>query len=557
MSSAAPTQLRSKAFRDGGMIRMLDFAVRGLPSHYMLGEQRLDRDLAIKVYWPELQLLDALGIQSRWFWSGSVGAALVSLALWPDSLDLWRQLALHRIRRDERGADAPCFLMELIYRHQDDERLTRSPAFQLHVFQQSLAVAQACADQGDYTLQFQHLPPMPDIVELLDEVRQVKGQRHTMMGFRPTRILRKWWVEPETPQVIHSASLKEARALADSAASIRGRKLSAKALDGAENWIAAHNPPNELSHPAALAAALVTVAEDAACWPLWAASLSNHGLRQPSDQGRPLKDTATRMQDAIVVANRQKEPVHSAVLLFNRLCTTIKRWHTTGERLLTNLPRGAVNRDPELVKAWSRLSVPLTPELRFDSQPQRASPASEFQDGELPLGDDANLGCQTGNRKPGSRVARRLKTGLKGEKWLMANYKELFPQYEDGTLRNCRRKCEGYDFALVRGRERLFIEVKAVQGESGSIHLEDLQWKKAHQEGSRYYLVVVFDISGDNSAPLVIQDPASVLDPKRKVAIKRSVNWLVDASQLSRLIAQQGGSVNDAELKVLGSDSPT
>ena len=547
MSNPNVDRFQSKAFRDGGMIRMLSYAVRGLPSNFLPGEQRIDREWAIEVYEPELEKLDALGIQSRWFWSGSVGAALVSLALWPDSLELWRRLAEHEIRRDERGADAPCHLLELIFRHQDVETITRSPTFQIHLFQQSLAVAQACAHHSDYGRMFKQLPPLPDIVELLDQVRRLKGLRHTMTGFRPARVLRRFWVEPERPQVIHSATLSDARALADAAVAISGRNLSTTTLDGIQNRLAGHDTPNELSHPAALAAALVTTAEDAACWPLWTTALSGKGFRQPRGKGRPLKDTATRMQDAIIDANRQKEPARAAVHLFQRLCITIKCWHAQGERLLSNLPPKG-QRDLALEKAWQRLDVPLAPELKLDSRPQELLSAAQVSDTEEQTGSDGKPCNRRGKRKRAQGSAgKRLETGRLGEEWVMAHYEDFFPEFAGSRLRDCRDVCKGYDFTLRKGKKRVFIEVKALKGPTGAIQLGDTQWKKAHKEGGRYYLVVVFGVRSDDPFPLVLADPASVLEPERRVVITRQTKWIVDEPQLRALLERHENAAKPTE----------
>lgn len=535
MSKPDPEKLTSRALRTGAVLRLLDFAVRGIPTHYMPGEQRIDRSWAIEVYWPELQQLDGLGITPGWFSSGIAGAALVSLALWPDSLELWQRFANQHIRHDELGPDAACLIAEMVFRHQEAENLTRLPEFQFFLFQQSLAVAQACTHQNDYSRQMKRIPPVPDIIKMLDRIRRMKGQRHMMAGFRPTRTLREWWVTPKQPEIIHTATVEQARKLAEAAAKTRSWFLQPADLDSSATKLQEHASPTEFRHPAALAAAMITLAENPSCWPLWERALSGQSVRQPVAGAGSLKDTATRMQDSIILANRSKTPVHASVRLFNRLLNAVQWWHTHGDLMLQNLPR-AKKRDPELENAWKPLKMPMTPEYRFESQIKHSSadtPSSRGMD--WWARNEELAAMRPGRRKrPRKSARKRLQTGRAAEKWFMANYQDLAPEFSGLELHDCREVLEGYDFALGSGVNRLFVEVKGVLDSSGPITLGDRQWREAHRKGRKYYLVVVFNIAEDSPTSVVIHDPASTLDPECRESIVKVTHWVVESDQLNQ-----------------------
>ena len=154
MSEVSDEHYQSKALRDGGMVRLMDFAVRGIPRRFLPGEQYVDVDWARALYASELAQLDELNIHTRWFPSAIVGAALISLIVWPQTIELWRRLARREVSRDGTGADLPCLLYERIERHLNDERLTRRFDFHMHLFQTALAVAHAWAyhDREQHTL---------------------------------------------------------------------------------------------------------------------------------------------------------------------------------------------------------------------------------------------------------------------------------------------------------------------------------------------------------------------------------------------------------------------
>ena len=70
-----------------------------------------------------------------------------------------------------------------------------------------------------------------------------------------------------------------------------------------------------------------------------------------------------------------------------------------------------------------------------------------------------------------------------------------------------------------------FIEVKGFRGEGGSITMTAHEWKKAEQEGDRYYLYIVTGLQ-ENSTPQlsVIQNPVKYLSPDPPIEKKVS-DW--------------------------------
>ena len=366
-------EFKAKALRDGGLKNLLNFAVRGLPASYIAGEQRVDIVWAAQVYETELRQLDELALEPRWFWSGMLGAALLSLALWPGTIELWRRLANQVVNRDGGEADGACLLLELVCRHQNDVRVTRSPGFQLYIFQRAMAIVAACVHHGDFDWRFSGVPPAADLVALLEKVRKKKGQRHTKAGFRPAMVLNRFWVEPEDPRIIHEADLSKAYDLAcylaDSEVDFKADPPTESALAGARDWLESLNIPNELAHPCALIAAILTIARYDNCWPVWEQALSGLGNRRPGERRQPLRDTATRIQDSIIDANRAKDPIEAGAQLILRSDMTIRRWRREGERFLPGLPKA--RKGDVVLKAILELSsIKFEPQLIFDPKPR-------------------------------------------------------------------------------------------------------------------------------------------------------------------------------------------
>jgi hypothetical protein len=384
----------SKAFRAGNFKRMLDFAVRGLPRHVLRGEQYVDCEWALRIYEPEIRQLDEFNIHPKWFSSGVLGAALISLALYPETLDLWRRLARNEVFRDERGSDAPGFLRELIERHQNDRRLTRNQFYQLFLFQATLAMAKAWVHHEDPDHHSLQLPPTPDAAEMIAAVRRLKGARHSMTGFRPPEITRDRWVVLDKPQVIHEPDLRKVLILAKRASSLEGSPLADEALNDALEWLIKPHPPVELAHPAALAAAVVSIAWAPDSQGLWDRVFAFIGRRKPNEGRKPYADLSACMLDCITLANRSNNPHRAATALYYCGQVLVDLWLEQPDQFRMALPRAPKERP--LDELWADLDVNFTPRIIFESNQPALAPPPE----------PAGFGGQEGGGKGSTR--RRL-----------------------------------------------------------------------------------------------------------------------------------------------------
>ena len=360
----AEVQYQSKAFQSGGMVRLMDFAVRGLPRSFMPDQRPVDVDWAKTVFGPELLLLDSLDLHMRWFWSGTIGAALISLALWPQTIELWRRLAELTVYRDETGPDGPCLLFELIERHQLDPRLTRRPDFQLYVFQSAMAVAEAWAFGDPTSLRLASLPPVPDVPGLIERVRKHKGAAQRGDGFLARGVLSAHWYLQSAPKFTHDDAVDKAVALAMEAAALEENLLSPARLRHGVGWLRDQQLEPALCHPAALAAALVTIALDESTRDLWQAALAGQGRRHPHPGHKPLVDAAMRINDCITAANRSAWPQEDAPRLYHRCLQCVKGWQADPDRLWMGLPR-ITEATLTAYPLWKHSGVAFAPRLRF------------------------------------------------------------------------------------------------------------------------------------------------------------------------------------------------
>ncbi|TVQ30423.1 MAG: hypothetical protein EA370_13715 [Wenzhouxiangella sp.] len=360
----ADLRYQSKALRDGGMVRLMDIAIRGMPRAFLPGPPRVDVEWAKGLYDPEIRTLDSLNAHSAWFWSGISGAALLSLALWPQTAELWRRLAQRTVYRDEQGMDAACLLYELIERHRDDGRLTRLPDFQLYVFQSAMAVAESWVFGDPSYQRMQSVPPVPDVPALIERVRKYKGEDCRTDGFRPSAYLHTYWSIANPPLISHAVDMATVVTLASEVVALERKPSNLARLSQVATWIAESSPPPELCHPAALAAALVTISQDEHARTLWQRVFQGKGIRQPNPGKKPVVDAAMRIRDCITDANRSTRPNHDAALLYYRCRQCVTGWQTDPDRLWTALPR-IPDSTVTASGIWAQQRVRYLPVLRF------------------------------------------------------------------------------------------------------------------------------------------------------------------------------------------------
>jgi hypothetical protein len=525
MTEFRDIDFRSKAFRGGNLKRTFDFAVRGLPRHILRGEQFVDPDWAFGIYEREIRQLDDFNIHPKWFSSGVLGAALISLKLCPQTLELWRRFAQHEVYRDEIGSDAPGFLRDLVERHQNDRRLTRSQYYQMFLFQATLAMARAWTHHGNPDLRYQFLPPVPDAAELIAEVRTLCNERHSLTGFRPPRVTRDHWVELQMPQVVHEPDYEQVLQLAQRAATLEDTPPSADALEEALAWVAQPHPPLEFRHPALLAATVVTIAQAAESRDLWNRVFGFLGCRKPNNGRKPYSDISACLIDCIRLANRSNEPERAATALYDRARVLVDLWLEEPDQWRVALPRAPKERP--LNELWADLHVNFSPQIIFECE----------RPGLMLTPDEDESGGEGGNgaasrKKPDPDTARkRLETGETAEQWFVNNYQSVCPEFRGVPLVDCRERRSGYDFKLKPKQEGPWrVELKSLS-KGGAVSLTNRQWERAQLEGENYFLIIIRGIQSDRPGALVIRNPFAKLKPKRQKPVQ-SVSWRVESDDL-------------------------
>lgn len=528
MSKLREIEFQSKVCRGGNLKRTFDFAVRGLPRHFLPDEKYVDVGWAYGVYQREIHALDELDIHPMWFSSGVLGAALISLKLHPRTHELWRRIAQHEVHRDKRGADAAGFLRDLIERHQNDQRLTRSQNYQMFLFQATLAMAKAWVHHGDPDHRYLHLPPIPDAPKLLAEVRASSNERHAQKGFRPPKVTRKHWVELPVPEVVHEPDEAQLEELTRRAASLETDVPDDEALQAALDWVAQDKPPAELAHPAALAAAALSVIQVPESQALWSRAFQFQGCRKPNHGSKPLSDASVTLIDCIRQANRSNEPDRAATELYSRVRLLVNLWHQAPDGWRQSLPRAPKVRPLDAL--WADLSVNFVPRIIFECERPELTLSSD------PGEPDPNGSKRASRRKKsGPETARkRMDTGRRAEEWFMANYQSVCTEFRDVRLIDCRDRQSGYDFRLMRKRGDWYVEIKS-QREGIGIQLTDRQWIRARLEGENYFLVIVRNVPGQEPEAQVIRNPFVHLKAKKRVP-EPAVIWIVGPAELRRVI---------------------
>ena len=355
---------QSKALRDSGLIRVMEFAVRGIPSVFLPGDAAIDRELAIKVYADELGQMDQLGLSSRSFWSGALGAGMIGLCLWPQTIEFWRQAGGRQVIREPSGVNGPGVLYELVLQYQNDPRLTRLPEFQWFVFQTTLAICKAWAFGDSDQLRFTGWPAIDNVWSLLESVRKSKGQVHGQGLFLGPEDVRAHWQDVPAPIYRHGEGRASAIKLARSVSESADQTGLIQGLGRASSWLQEQRVCSSLSHPGLMAAAMLTVAEHPDAESLWATVFAGDGGRWPFARRRALMDSAQVIQDCVAVANRGRHPTLDALLLVRRVRHIVAQWTRNPQRRWSSLPR-VQSPDDTAIAQCDRLGLRHAPDLVF------------------------------------------------------------------------------------------------------------------------------------------------------------------------------------------------
>lgn len=359
-----PTSWRSKALADSGLIRVMEFAIRGMPAIFLPSELAIDRDRAAAIYGGELQDMDRLQLSSRFFWSGALGAGIIGLCLWPQTIELWRQAGQRKVLRDEFGLNGPGVLHQLVLRFQNERRLTRLPEFQWFVFQTTLGLCEAWAFSDSDQVRFPVWPRIENAWSLLERVRKHKGQPFDETLFAPPEIIRSHWRRIPAPAYLHEEGMSVGRRLAEWVLSAEVSASGRPDLDAACSRLIGLSISPSLSHPALIGAALITITEYPSSFALWRRIFSEKGVRRPCGKRGFVNDAAQVIQDCVAVASRGRHPTLDTLLVLRRARFVVAHWVSNPDRLWSALPRVRVPEQKELDRL-DQLRLNLAPTLDF------------------------------------------------------------------------------------------------------------------------------------------------------------------------------------------------
>ena len=121
-------------------------------------------------------------------------------------------------------------------------------------------------------------------------------------------------------------------------------------------------------------------------------------------------------------------------------------------------------------------------------------------------------------------------TGFKAEQ-IFAEYHARVAQPVVGHLHDRRHDQCGYDFEIESEIHRVAVEVKGLAGLSGGISFTDKEWQVAQAMGNRYFLAVIRNVASEPEVSLV-QNPATIFQPKMRLYTTIQVSWTVDQPSL-------------------------
>ena len=125
-----------------------------------------------------------------------------------------------------------------------------------------------------------------------------------------------------------------------------------------------------------------------------------------------------------------------------------------------------------------------------------------------------------------STFAKRLITGLAAEHYFEVVQPTL-PQFKGYTLENTTRLGCGYDFRLRtnKAKDFLAVEVKGLQGRTGSLSLTPKEYELANSLSDRFFLFVVKNFR-ESPFHEIYKNPASgKLNFSRKERVMVHVSW--------------------------------
>lgn len=124
----------------------------------------------------------------------------------------------------------------------------------------------------------------------------------------------------------------------------------------------------------------------------------------------------------------------------------------------------------------------------------------------------------------------RAQTGQFAEIFFIDNHKQILSEnlqlnnYECIDTRN--HGC-GYDFEITSGKVKKYIEIKGMSANNGGILFTDKEWSCALQHKLDYILIIIKNVN-EKPKVEVIQNPASIFKPQKRIQQIVQINWFVD-----------------------------
>ncbi len=208
-------QVKSKNIRFGFFGGALNYAIRGCSRpHQPENTMEIALDQALTVYRSEVEETDRLDVKAEVFSTGVLAAAMVSLALHPESITVWHRLNAGKWQHNTTapGYDAAGIINRLLIQRRGNERVTRSPVGHQFMFRFCLAVIEEWVRQKEADPaaepSFCEMPePVSDPLALVDRVREVKGLGYDPRLFeRPPSRNPRFKPHPDDQQLLDTGS---------------------------------------------------------------------------------------------------------------------------------------------------------------------------------------------------------------------------------------------------------------------------------------------------------------------------------------------------------------
>ncbi|PKP03749.1 MAG: hypothetical protein CVU11_07055 [Bacteroidetes bacterium HGW-Bacteroidetes-6] len=136
-------------------------------------------------------------------------------------------------------------------------------------------------------------------------------------------------------------------------------------------------------------------------------------------------------------------------------------------------------------------------------------------------------------RKSTHKFILRAPTGKAAEEYFQHHYSENKIPVA-GELIDCRDLGVGYDFRIENETNKHFVEVKGLSDTTGGIQFTNKEWTTAKEQGDKYFLCVVSNLSGEVVIDF-IQNPAKKISPQKNLYTSIQISWSVTQKQLAEI----------------------